>query len=384
MLRLQRIVSLFVRHQVFCPVCIKCSSYTSTTPSKSRFQKENDVNFDSRYDADERDKQAPLFSYSDLRPGQRAKLARDRKHSSRAAAKAFNLEEFEDFDDESYPTVSDNVEDRVWRAESPLVGNEEQTTILIRTSDFGKIIGQGGQTIMEIERRTGCRLIKNSPKPRYPTEEDNYRKLTLMGRPAKIHFCMQLLKEELGYDNIKEAFVYKLPMHLTQQLLGRVGEKLRSIEDETGVTILTEKDESFGFLNLEIQGYLHQIEHAVSIIRRKTGVVRTRDEVEKDKILSIPASKVIHIRNLEPAVTEKQLLAATKQFGSVQAIVIAPSGTQALIEFKNVEDAEDCISWNEDSTIMVNEKKLPVSYSDKATLTRRTRLKNPADSRSVF
>jgi len=270
------------------------------------------------------------------------------------------------------------------RIESPLVAEDTQTTILIPRKDFKNLLGSNGEIIMEISRRSKCFISKQPIKTYNITPEDYYRKVIIEGAPTKIYHCMRLIREELGYDSLKEEFLYKLPMHMSKQLLGRVGEKLRSIEDESGVTILPETEEALGFLHLRIQGTLQQIEHAVGVIRRKTGVVRTRGEVDKEEVSSVAISKVIHIRNLDPGVTEKHLLEATRQFGSVQVIVVAPSGTQALVEFKNIEDAEDCVYCSNDSSIIVSESKVPVCFSEKATLRKKMNVEKQPGCRTVF
>uniref|UniRef100_A0A8C2KL65 Far upstream element (FUSE) binding protein 3 n=1 Tax=Cyprinus carpio TaxID=7962 RepID=A0A8C2KL65_CYPCA len=130
-------------------------------------------------------------------------------------------------------------------------GNSAVQEILIPASKVGLVIGKGGDTIKQLQERTGVKMIMIQDDP-MPTGSD--KPLRITGDPYKVQVCV---------DHIDVA----VPRFAVGIVIGRNGEMIKKIQNDAGVRIQFKPDDGISPDRIaQVMGQPDRCQHAVHLI----------------------------------------------------------------------------------------------------------------------
>jgi len=189
----------------------------------------------------------------------------------------------------------------------PMNSNEITVEILIPGQKCGLIIGKKGETIHKLQENSGTemQLIQDS---KIPNEQG--KSLRITGLPAKVKIAKRMVKQLLdGEDNrmpngpatganqiqvnqVKWVGRVIVPRSAVGLIVGRGGESIKRISQESGAQVQFEQDDNSSPLECcaILNGSKFQVDRAMSIIHEL--VKRSNAEVQKLSItMLVPISK---------------------------------------------------------------------------------------------
>uniref|UniRef100_A0A8C6T142 Heterogeneous nuclear ribonucleoprotein L like n=1 Tax=Neogobius melanostomus TaxID=47308 RepID=A0A8C6T142_9GOBI len=95
-------------------------------------------------------------------------------------------------------------------------------------------------------------------------------------------------------------------------------------------------------------------------------------------------SPVVHVRGLCEAVVEADLIDALQNFGSICYVMMMPFKRQALVEFSDVESANQCVSCGAKKTVYIAGQQAYFNYSTSKRITRPTNADDPNSGNKVL
>ncbi|CAL8406359.1 unnamed protein product, partial [Arctogadus glacialis] len=158
-------------------------------------------------------------------------------------------------------------------------GNSSIQQILIPANKVGLVIGKGGDTIKQLQERTGVQMIMIQNDP-LPTGAD--KPLRITGDPYKVQVARELVAKlirdkDLGDFRVGKAeFGSKLggnsldvavPRFAVGIIIGRNGEMIKKIQNDTGVRIQFKQDDGVSTDRVaQVTGQPNQCQLAIHLI----------------------------------------------------------------------------------------------------------------------
>uniref|UniRef100_A0A7N9ATH8 Far upstream element (FUSE) binding protein 3 n=1 Tax=Mastacembelus armatus TaxID=205130 RepID=A0A7N9ATH8_9TELE len=154
---------------------------------------------------------------------------------------------------------------------SELDGNSSIQQILIPANKVGLVIGKGGETIKQLQERTGVQMIMIQDDP-MPTGAD--KPLRITGDPHKVQ-----VMEYLYIFSFSEFLVQvAVPRFAVGIIIGRNGEMIKKIQNDAGVRIQFKQDDGVSPDRVaQVMGQPDHCHHAVHLIQELVQTAQERD-----------------------------------------------------------------------------------------------------------
>ncbi|KAI1905042.1 hypothetical protein AGOR_G00011870 [Albula goreensis] len=173
---------------------------------------------------------------------------------------------------------------------SEMDGNSAVQEILIPASKVGLVIGKGGDTIKQLQERTGVKMLMIQDGP-MPTGAD--KPLRITGDPYKVQQARELVVEiirdkdqgdfragrsdfgsRLGGSSLDVA----VPRFAVGIVIGRNGEMIKKIQNDAGVRIQFKPDDGISPDRIaQVMGQPDRCQHAVHLINELVHTAQERD-----------------------------------------------------------------------------------------------------------
>ncbi|KAJ8379729.1 hypothetical protein SKAU_G00005070 [Synaphobranchus kaupii] len=173
---------------------------------------------------------------------------------------------------------------------SDLDGNSAVQEILIPASKVGLVIGKGGDTIKQLQERTGVKMIMIQDGP-MPTGAD--KPLRITGDPYKVQQARELVveiireKDQGDFRLGRSDFASRLggssldvavPRFAVGIVIGRSGEMIKKIQHDAGVRIQFKPDDGISPDRIaQVMGQPDRCQHAVHLINELVHTAQERD-----------------------------------------------------------------------------------------------------------
>ncbi|KAM4594560.1 far upstream element-binding protein 2 isoform 3-T3 [Fundulus diaphanus] len=183
------------------------------------------------------------------------------------------------------------IDDIVSRGHEPSNGQSgSMQEIIIPAGKAGLIIGKGGETIKQLQERTGVKMILVQDGSQPPNID---KPLRIIGDPYKVQQAKEMVNEilrERDHGGFGERNDYgsrmggggidiAVPRQSVGVVIGRSGEMIKKIQSDAGVKIQFKPDDGTGPEKIaHIMGPPDQCQHAASIITDLLQSIRARDE----------------------------------------------------------------------------------------------------------
>ncbi|XP_016343134.1 far upstream element-binding protein 3-like isoform X1 [Sinocyclocheilus anshuiensis] len=168
-------------------------------------------------------------------------------------------------------------------------GNSTVQEILIPASKVGLVIGKGGDTIKQLQERTGVKMIMIQDDP-MPTGSD--KPLRITGDPYKVQQARELVleiireKDQGDFRSGRSDFGSRLgssidvavPRFAVGIVIGRNGEMIKKIQNDAGVRIQFKPDDGISPDRIaQVMGQPDRCQHAVHLINDLVQTAQERD-----------------------------------------------------------------------------------------------------------
>ncbi|XP_066514287.1 far upstream element-binding protein 3 isoform X2 [Hoplias malabaricus] len=173
---------------------------------------------------------------------------------------------------------------------SEMDGNSAIQEILIPASKVGLVIGKGGDTIKQLQERTGVKMIMIQDGP-MPTGAD--KPLRITGDPFKVQQARELVveiireKDQGDFRTGRGDFSSRLggssldvavPRFAVGIVIGRNGEMIKKIQNDAGVRIQFKPDDGISPDRIaQVMGQPDRCQHAVHLINELVHTAQERD-----------------------------------------------------------------------------------------------------------
>ncbi|KAF7657087.1 hypothetical protein LDENG_00031770 [Lucifuga dentata] len=169
-------------------------------------------------------------------------------------------------------------------------GNSAIQQILIPANKVGLVIGKGGETIKQLQERTGVQMIMIQDDP-MPTGAD--KPLRISGDPHKVQQARELVvklirdKDQGEFRVGRADFGSKIggssldvvvPRFAVGIIIGRNGEMIKKIQNDAGVRIQFKQDDGVSLERIaQVMGQPDHCHHAVHLINELVQTAQERD-----------------------------------------------------------------------------------------------------------
>ncbi|KAM4697040.1 far upstream element-binding protein 3 [Rhinophrynus dorsalis] len=169
-------------------------------------------------------------------------------------------------------------------------GNSTVQEILIPASKVGLVIGKGGETIKQLQERTGVKMIMIQDGP-LPTGAD--KPLRITGDPFKVQQAKDLVleiireKDQADFRGVRSDFSSRMgggsievsvPRFAVGIVIGRNGEMIKKIQNDAGVRIQFKPDDGISPERVaQVMGLPDRCQHAAHIINELILTAQERD-----------------------------------------------------------------------------------------------------------
>ncbi|XP_074474660.1 far upstream element-binding protein 3 isoform X7 [Sebastes fasciatus] len=173
---------------------------------------------------------------------------------------------------------------------SDMDGNSSIQQILIPANKVGLVIGKGGETIKQLQERTGVQMIMIQDDP-MPTGAD--KPLRITGDPHKVQQARELVvklirdKDQGDFRVGRADFGSKMggssldvvvPRFAVGIIIGRNGEMIKKIQNDAGVRIQFKQDDGVSPDRVaQVMGQPDHCHHAVHLINELVQTAQERD-----------------------------------------------------------------------------------------------------------
>ncbi|XP_077140851.1 far upstream element-binding protein 3 isoform X2 [Ranitomeya variabilis] len=168
-------------------------------------------------------------------------------------------------------------------------GNSTVQEILIPASKVGLVIGKGGETIKQLQERTGVKMIMIQDGP-LPTGAD--KPLRITGDPYKVQQARDLVLEIIREKDMADfrgvrsdlssrmggSIEVSVPRFAVGIVIGRNGEMIKKIQNDAGVRIQFKPDDGISPERMaQVMGLPDRCQHAAHIINELILTAQERD-----------------------------------------------------------------------------------------------------------
>uniref|UniRef100_A0A3P8TBH6 Far upstream element (FUSE) binding protein 3 n=1 Tax=Amphiprion percula TaxID=161767 RepID=A0A3P8TBH6_AMPPE len=159
-------------------------------------------------------------------------------------------------------------------------GNSSIQQILIPANKVGLVIGKGGETIKQLQERTGVQMIMIQDDP-MPTGAD--KPLRITGDPHKVQVSVRRAQCVLLYFLFTLNFTHFMPSVVVPRfavgiIIGRNGEMIKKIQNDAGVRIQFKQDDGVSPDRVaQVMGQPDHCHHAVHLINELVQTAQERD-----------------------------------------------------------------------------------------------------------
>uniref|UniRef100_A0A669C6P0 Far upstream element (FUSE) binding protein 3 n=1 Tax=Oreochromis niloticus TaxID=8128 RepID=A0A669C6P0_ORENI len=158
-------------------------------------------------------------------------------------------------------------------------GNSSIQQILIPANKVGLVIGKGGETIKQLQERTGVQMIMIQDDP-MPTGAD--KPLRITGDPHKVQqareLVVKLIRDKDQGDYRAAFFSVVVPRFAVGIIIGRNGEMIKKIQNDAGVRIQFKQDDGISPDRVaQVMGQPDHCHHAVHLINELVQTAQERD-----------------------------------------------------------------------------------------------------------
>uniref|UniRef100_A0A3B4VNT9 Far upstream element (FUSE) binding protein 3 n=1 Tax=Seriola dumerili TaxID=41447 RepID=A0A3B4VNT9_SERDU len=165
---------------------------------------------------------------------------------------------------------------------SDMDGNSSIQQILIPANKVGLVIGKGGETIKQLQERTGVQMIMIQDDP-MPTGAD--KPLRITGDPHKVQVglrgtqCVPLsFLFTLNFTHFMPSVFVVVPRFAVGIIIGRNGEMIKKIQNDAGVRIQFKQDDGVSPDRVaQVMGQPDHCHHAVHLINELVQTAQERD-----------------------------------------------------------------------------------------------------------
>uniref|UniRef100_A0A3P8WTC2 Far upstream element (FUSE) binding protein 3 n=1 Tax=Cynoglossus semilaevis TaxID=244447 RepID=A0A3P8WTC2_CYNSE len=173
---------------------------------------------------------------------------------------------------------------------SDMDGNSSIQQILIPANKVGLVIGKGGETIKQLQERTGVQMIMIQDDP-MPTGAD--KPLRITGDPHKVQQARELVvklireKDQGDFRSGRADFGPKMggssldvvvPRFAVGIIIGRNGEMIKKIQNDAGVRIQFKQDDGVSPDRVaQVMGQADNCHHAIHLINELVQTAQERD-----------------------------------------------------------------------------------------------------------
>ncbi|KFO31932.1 Far upstream element-binding protein 3 [Fukomys damarensis] len=169
-------------------------------------------------------------------------------------------------------------------------GNSTIQEILIPASKVGLVIGKGGETIKQLQERTGVKMVMIQDGP-LPTGAD--KPLRITGDPFKVQQAREMVleiireKDQADFRGVRGDFSSRLgggsievsvPRFAVGIVIGRNGEMIKKIQNDAGVRVQFKPDDGISPERAaQVMGPPDRCQHAAHIINELILTAQERD-----------------------------------------------------------------------------------------------------------
>ncbi|XP_054249249.1 far upstream element-binding protein 3 [Indicator indicator] len=169
-------------------------------------------------------------------------------------------------------------------------GNSTVQELLIPASKVGLVIGKGGETIKQLQERTGVKMIMIQDGP-LPTGAD--KPLRITGDAFKVQQAREMVleiireKEQADFRGVRSDFSARMgggsievsvPRFAVGIVIGRNGEMIKKIQNDAGVRIQFKPDDGISSERVaQVMGLPDRCQHAAHIISELILTAQERD-----------------------------------------------------------------------------------------------------------
>ncbi|NXW16080.1 FUBP3 protein, partial [Circaetus pectoralis] len=169
-------------------------------------------------------------------------------------------------------------------------GNSTIQEILIPASKVGLVIGKGGETIKQLQERTGVKMIMIQDGP-LPTGAD--KPLRITGDAFKVQQAREMVleiireKDQADFRGVRNDFSSRMgggsievsvPRFAVGIVIGRNGEMIKKIQNDAGVRIQFKPDDGISSERVaQVMGLHDRCQHAAHIISELILTAQERD-----------------------------------------------------------------------------------------------------------
>ncbi|XP_015267014.1 PREDICTED: far upstream element-binding protein 3 isoform X4 [Gekko japonicus] len=169
-------------------------------------------------------------------------------------------------------------------------GNSTIQEILIPASKVGLVIGKGGETIKQLQERTGVKMIMIQDGP-LPTGAD--KPLRITGDAFKVQQAREMVleiireKDQADFRGVRNDFTSRMgggsievsvPRFAVGIVIGRNGEMIKKIQNDAGVRIQFKPDDGISPERVaQVMGLPDRCQHAAHIINELILTAQERD-----------------------------------------------------------------------------------------------------------
>ncbi|XP_054853571.1 far upstream element-binding protein 3 isoform X2 [Eublepharis macularius] len=169
-------------------------------------------------------------------------------------------------------------------------GNSTIQEILIPASKVGLVIGKGGETIKQLQERTGVKMIMIQDGP-LPTGAD--KPLRITGDAFKVQQAREMVleiireKDQADFRGVRNDFTSRMgggsievsvPRFAVGIVIGRNGEMIKKIQNDAGVRIQFKPDDGISPERIaQVMGLPDRCQHAAHIINELILTAQERD-----------------------------------------------------------------------------------------------------------
>ncbi|XP_007194561.1 far upstream element-binding protein 3 isoform X3 [Balaenoptera acutorostrata] len=169
-------------------------------------------------------------------------------------------------------------------------GNSTIQEILIPASKVGLVIGKGGETIKQLQERTGVKMVMIQDGP-LPTGAD--KPLRITGDPFKVQQAREMVleiireKDQADFRGVRGDFGSRMgggsievsvPRFAVGIVIGRNGEMIKKIQNDAGVRIQFKPDDGISPERAaQVMGPPERCQHAAHVINELILTAQERD-----------------------------------------------------------------------------------------------------------
>uniref|UniRef100_A0A8C0LDI8 Far upstream element binding protein 3 n=1 Tax=Canis lupus dingo TaxID=286419 RepID=A0A8C0LDI8_CANLU len=169
-------------------------------------------------------------------------------------------------------------------------GNSTIQEILIPASKVGLVIGKGGETIKQLQERTGVKMVMIQDGP-LPTGAD--KPLRITGDPFKVQQAREMVleiireKDQADFRGVRGDFSARVgggsievsvPRFAVGIVIGRNGEMIKKIQNDAGVRIQFKPDDGISPERAaQVMGPPDRCQHAAHVINELILTAQERD-----------------------------------------------------------------------------------------------------------